>query len=228
MHETVDRERPTSMHDNSVFAVEVFAVFTCFPFAHPLLTSIPIRCSHLSIPHLCSHMINNQLEEYKKQIKEEREQEEMLRITGRGDEAAHASLNWMYSGGQKSAAEQEEEAESFLLGKKFEANGGKTEVAEMEEARDAGAAVAKEKNMVGTLFMGKATSEAYEEFSRNLEDPLTLMRKREEMMRAKMGQDVRVKEVLQQPERERNASKKEKKEKKVSATHMCERRGARV
>ncbi|GMH53163.1 hypothetical protein TL16_g01388 [Triparma laevis f. inornata] len=60
------------------------------------------------------------LQEKLKEIKEEREHEEMLRITGRGDEADQAALAWMYAGGKKTEDEEKETAEDFLLGKKFE------------------------------------------------------------------------------------------------------------
>ena len=39
--------------------------------------------------------------ELQKQRKEEREYEEMLRMTGREDEAKASSMNWMYQGGIK-------------------------------------------------------------------------------------------------------------------------------
>ena len=55
-----------------------------------------------------------------KEIAQEREHEEMLRITGRGDEADAAALNWMYQGGKKTEKEEEKTAEDYLLGKKFE------------------------------------------------------------------------------------------------------------
>ena len=68
-------------------------------------------------------------------------------------------------------------------------------------------------------MMGKKTSEGYEEFSRNLEDPLVMMRKREEAVKAKMGAKGMVavrREEVKKPKKEKKETKetKETKEKK--------------
>ena len=109
------------------------------------------------------------LAEKLKEIKEEREHEEMLRITGRGDEADQAALAWMYSGGKKTEEEENQTAEEFLLGKKFD---GK-----VEDASDV--MKTTEEGFVGGLMQQKSVNERNEEFAHSIHDPLYAMKKRQ-------------------------------------------------
>ena len=102
--------------------------------------------------------------ELQKQLKEEREREELARITGedRGD----VGLNWMYTGGTMAdqKAKDEKEAQDFLLGREYVApTDGKSNVIAGSLADSV------------SVKRENGTNERNEYFAKSHEDPMFLI-----------------------------------------------------
>jgi len=145
--------------------------------------------------------------ELQKQLKEEREREELAKITGedRGDTA----LNWMYSGGVRGSAadkeREEKEAQEFLLGKEY-----------VSKSNDGNNVIAGSLADAVTVKSLNGTNEKNEYFAKRHEDPMFLIMQERQKEREKIekypAQMQRLSEQLSSPVTKKN--KKEKKRKK--------------
>jgi len=157
--------------------------------------------------------------ELQKQLKEEREREELAKITGedRGDTA----LNWMYSGGVRGSAadkeREEKEAQEFLLGKEY-----------VSKSNDGNNVIAGSLADAVTVKSLNGTNEKNEYFAKRHEDPMFLIMQERQKEREKIekypAQMQRLSEQLSSPVTKKNKKEKKRKKKSTSGYETCSNR----
>ncbi|CEG38303.1 Uncharacterized conserved protein [Plasmopara halstedii] len=142
-----------------------------------------------------------------KNIEEERQLQELRKMqAAHGDKSATVErVDWMYEG---PSAAREKTAEEYLLGKEYKGDGEKTAKDNVDLSST---------SKYGSLALNKSTLPAHDAFQRLNEDPMMLIRKRQQAARDEVLKNpVKMKKIKDQVNRLKGDKKALKKAKKAA------------
>ncbi|KAG6597851.1 Pre-mRNA-splicing factor CWC25-like protein [Phytophthora cinnamomi] len=145
--------------------------------------------------------------ELRKNIEEERQLQELRQLqAAQGNKAAAVErLDWMYEG---PSAAREKTAEEFLLGKEYKGEDEKAAKGDVDLSTT---------TKYGSLALTKSTLPANDAFQRLNEDPMMLIRKRQQAAREQVLKNpVKMKRIKEQVDRLKEDKKARKKAKKAA------------
>ncbi|GMF60507.1 unnamed protein product [Phytophthora fragariaefolia] len=145
--------------------------------------------------------------ELRKNIEEERQLQELRQLqAAQGNKSAAVErLDWMYEG---PSAAQEKSAEEYLLGKEYRGEDEKAAKGDVDLSTT---------TKYGSLALTKSTLPANDAFQRLNEDPMMLIRKRQQAAREEVLKNpVKMKRIKDQVERLKDDKKARKKAKKAA------------
>ncbi|CAH0518465.1 unnamed protein product [Peronospora belbahrii] len=143
--------------------------------------------------------------ELRKNIEEERQLQELRQLQAdQGNKSAAVErVDWMYEG---PSAGREKTAEEFLLGKEYKGEDGKVATGDIDLSTT---------TKYGSLALTKSTLPANDAFQRLNEDPMMLIRKRQQATREEVLKNpVKMKRIKDQVDRLKEEKKMRKKAKK--------------